>query len=609
MCAINGITEKNRELVERMNFVTKHRGPDGSHISELNDITLGHNRLSIIDVREVANQPFVSDDGRFIIVYNGELYNFKELKKELSQYTYKTDSDTEVLLNSYRTWGSDCVNRFNGIFAFGIWDTEKKELFLARDQFGVKPLYYAMHNGQFIFSSEIKAILESGIPRILDHDAFAHYMRLLYTPGEDTLFRGIKRLLPAHTLIFKNGDIKIASYFELPKANLFTEVSRSEIHRSIRDTLDASVKRQLVADVPVGVYLSGGIDSTAILDATSRVHGAIDTFSIGFDLGEGEEAEKFNADFKMAEITATHYGSRHHGHILKSEDVVTLIEESVWHMDEPVANLTTLAQLKLAEYAKKEVSVVLGGDGGDELFGGYKRHGFAKRLLPYWQLPKAIRGFAPTRIRKANVDSWSERYLLFLAQKDDVLSRILVTPQSNATDTYFKNHYFSKTMNATFLDDMMHADLNSWLVDESLLRSDKMSMAHGLEQRVPLLDIELALLSRTIPSSYKTTFFDTKKVFKDALAERLPKHVLNQPKRGWISPGAKWLRRPEVASYIRTVLSPTYYAPTAHLFNWVEIERMYEAHLARTEYHLTPLWSIIVFQIWARKFSVTCPTK
>ncbi len=607
MCGINGITQQNKELVERMNFVTKHRGPDGSHISELEGVTLGHNRLSIIDVREIANQPFVSDDGRYTIVYNGELYNFKELKSELSEYTYKTEGDTEVLLNAYRAWGSACVNRFNGIFAFAIWDAEKKELFLARDQFGVKPLYYTMHAGKFIFSSEIKAILESDIPRVMNATAFSHYMRLLYTPGEDTLFAGIKRLLPGYTLVFKNGVVTTSPYYTLPQASLSTSASLSQIHERVRDALDTSVKRQLIADVPVGVYLSGGIDSTAVVDAVSRVHGAIDTFSIGFDLEAGEEAGKFNADFEMAEMTARHYGTRHHGHMLKSEDVVSLIEESVWHMDEPVANLTTLAQLKLAEYAKKEVSVVLGGDGGDELFGGYKRHGFAKRLLPYWHLPKMLREIAPLRVRKANVNSWSERYLLFLSQKDDILSRILATPHSTDTDTYFKEHYFSNTTSATFLDDMMQADLNSWLVDESLLRSDKMSMAHGLEQRVPLLDIDFAILSRTIPSTYKTTFFDTKKVFKDSLKGRLPAHVLNQPKRGWISPGAKWLRRPEVAEYISTVLSPTYYPETAHLFNWPEIGRMYEAHRARTEYHLAPLWSVIVFQIWARRFSITAP--
>jgi asparagine synthase (glutamine-hydrolysing) len=605
MCAINGITGENKELVIRMNEATKHRGPDGSRVWEGEGITLGHNRLSIIDLRDVASQPFVSEDGRFVIVYNGELYNFKDLKKELAHFSYKTEGDTEVLLNAYRTWGAACVKRFNGIFAFAIWDTKEKELFLARDQFGVKPLYYTEVGGQFIFSSEIKGILESDTLRVLDREAFSHYIRLLYTPGEQTLFRGIKKILPGHVLRVKDGHIEMTMYYAIPDVQVSEPKSQRKFHAQIREGLDNAVKQQLVADVPVGVYLSGGIDSTAIVDSVSRVHGSIDTFSIGFDLGEDEESEKFNADFKMAEVTASYYKTRHHGHLLKSNDIVSLIEESIWHMDEPVGNLTTLAQLKLAKYAKQDVSVVLGGDGGDELFGGYKRHGLARKLLPYWHLPKGLRACAPHQLRKANIDSWSTRYMLFLAQKDATLKRILAIPTEDSTDNFFRTHYFTDTTHATFLDDMMRADMNSWLVDESLLRSDKMSMACGLEERVPFLDNNLVALARTIPSAYKTTFFETKKILKDALKERLPAHVFNQPKRGWISPGAKWLRRPEVASYIKDVLSPAYYSETKNLFKWDEIEHMYAAHLEKREYHLTPLWSVIVFQIWARRFGVT----
>ncbi len=604
MCAINGITQKNTELVKRMNKATLHRGPDGSFVWESLRVTLGHNRLSIIDVRAVANQPFVSDDGRYVLVYNGELYNFKELRTELSQFSYRTESDTEVLLNAYRAWGKGCVRRFNGIFAFAIWDTQTEELFLARDSFGVKPLYYSLEKGNLIFSSEIKGILESGALSILNKDAFSHYMRLLYTPGEDTLFTGIKRLLPGHTLTFKDGNLEIDAYYKIPEGSTDTKTSREAFKTQIQEALDLAVKRQLVSDVPVGVYLSGGIDSSAVLDSVTRVHGSIDTFSVGFDLEETEESEKFNADFKMAEKTATHYGTRHHGYILKSEDIVTLIEESVWHMDEPVANLTTLAQLALASHAKKDVSVVLGGDGGDELFGGYKRHRLARRLIPYWKLPRGIRALLPDKTQKVNLHSWPERYLFFLAQKEKAMSRILSSQYSDTTAAFFNEQYFANTTSTSFLDDMMHADLNSWLVDESLLRSDKMSMAHGLEQRVPFLDIDLVTLARSIPSPYKTTFFDTKKILKDALRDRLPEHIFNQPKRGWISPGAKWIRRPEVASYIKTVLSPSYYSGTKELFNWTELESMYDAHVAKKEYNLIPLWSVIVFQIWARRFNV-----
>ncbi len=429
-------------------------------------------------------------------------------------------------------------------------------------------------------------------------------MRLLYTPDADTLFEGVKKVLPGHMLTFANGRVAINQYYTIPEGGTDTKTSRVDFHTRIQTSLDRAVKRQLVADVPVGVYLSGGIDSTAVVDAVSRVHGNIDTFSIGFELEEHEESEKFNTDAILASKTAQHYGTKHHEYTLESRDIVSLIEESIWHMDEPVGNLTTLAQMKLAEYARKDVTVVLGGDGGDEIFGGYKRHGFARRLLPYWRLPGTLRTLAPNRLRKANLDSWTDRYLLFLAQKDTTLNTLLRETHVDITTPYFKEQYFKNTTSATFLDDMMRADLNSWLVDESLLRSDKMSMAHGLEQRVPLLDIDMVALARSIPASYKVTYFETKKIFKDSLKGRIPEYVFNQPKRGWIAPGAKWLRRPEVASYVKTVLSPAYYEPTSALFNWPLIERMYGEHTERRGYHLTPLWSVIVFQVWARRFGI-----
>ncbi len=604
MCGINGVIGEKKELIERMNRVTVHRGPDGSKIWESGDITLGQNRLSIIDLRSVADQPFVSADGRFVVLLNGEIYNYRELKTELSQFQFRSEGDTEVLLNAYRMWGKQCVGRLNGIFSFAIWDAQEKELFIARDPIGVKPLYYFHDKKSFVFSSEIKAVLEGGMERSLNRDAFSKYMCLLYTPGESTLISGIQRLLPGHTLTYKEGEIVLNQYYSIPISQNEVGVSKGELESRIRTTFDAVISRQLIADVPVGVYLSGGIDSTVITDVVSRVHSNIDTFSIGFDLEDNEESEKFNADYNLAEKTAKHYGTHHHGFKLDSKDVVTLLEEHVWHMDEPVGNLTALAQLKLAEYAKKHVSVVLGGDGGDELFGGYKRHGLAKKLLMYWRLPELLRTHAPARLQKANLDTWAARYLLFLGQKDDVLSRLCNGVDRKSTVDFFQSHFFEKTTPQTFLDDMMRADLSSWLVDESLLRSDKMAMAHGLEQRVPFLDTELVELARGIPSTYKVTLTETKKILKDAFKDRLPSYVLNQPKRGWISPGAKWLRRPEVSEYIKTVLSPSYYEETRHLFKWSNIEQMYGDHTSRKGYYLTPLWSVIVFQIWARRFSI-----
>lgn len=607
MCGINGITRNDRILIERMNQVTAHRGPDGSFIYEDKGVTLGHNRLSVIDVREVANQPFLSDDGRYVIVYNGELYNFKELKAELNGYTYRTVGDTEVVLNAYRKWGSAAVKRFNGMFAFAIWDTKEQTLFLARDRFGIKPLYYGFHNDAFVFSSEIKGVLEAGIPRVLHMSAFMLYMQLLYVPGKETLFEGVERLLPGTMMTYKDGVISTETYYTIPHTPLTTKSSYSELTQGILDRLDQGVTRQLISDVPLGIYLSGGIDSTAVLDSATRMHGQMETFSIGFDLGQEEESDKFNADFDLAERTAKHYGARHRGYTIQGSEVVPLLMQATRHHDMPIGNLTALAQLKLAEEAKKQVTVVLGGDGGDELFGGYKRHALAQRLLYYWKLPAVLRKFAPPRLRKANVTEWEKRYMLFLAQKDNILHRILNVNHSSPLASFYRSEYFSGTTNASFLDDMMRADLGSWLPDESLLRSDTMSMAYGLEERVPLLDNDLADFAHHIPSRYKVTLTHTKKIFKDALRTRLPEHVFNQPKRGWISPGAKWLRRTEMQSYTHEVLDATYYAETSSLFNWDELQDMYASHIEKREYHLTPLWAVIAFQIWAKEYNVTVP--
>ncbi len=609
MCAINGFNFNNENLIKRMNCVTRHRGPDGTGVFLNDEMTLGHNRLSIIDTRKIAAQPMVSNDGRYVIVLNGEIYNFRELRNELaSGYTFRTNSDTEVLLASYRKWGSKCVNKLNGMFAFAIWDTNKKELFLGRDQIGIKPLYYFWDEKQLIFSSEIKGILEHKVPRKLDTSAFAHYFRILYVPEPRTMFEGIKKLPPAHFATLVEGKFTLTRYWSshvLP----VKRGDRKKIDVELKKRVCESVKRQLISDKPLGIYLSGGIDSSIVLDCASRERTApLDTFSVGFDVTVDEERGKYNADFDLARRTAQYYGTKHHELLLPSTDIPQLFERVMKQTDDPISNPTAIPMMELANFAKQHVDVVLSGDGGDELFGGYERYRLSLAATKFQCLPDFMKYLANfnTRTKKLNIPAGIERYSLFMFEREDVLSRVLSTDLVNEkTHRFFEEHYGMTAGVNDFESVFMDVDRQSWLVDESLSLADKMSMSAGLEQRVPLLDVELVMFSAGIPLQYKVDLFNTKIILKNAFRVDIPDFLFKQPKRGWFSPGAKWLRRPSMRRFVGDVLTPTYYSPTSALFEWESIRTVFEDHCEKREYNLTVLWALISFQLWARTYQVT----
>ena len=590
MCAINGFNWRDEVLCRRMNAVTAHRGPDGTAIYASDGVTLGHNRLAIIDLDSRSSQPMKSSDGNLVITYNGELYNYLNLKKELGNYQYRTESDTEVILVAYQKWGRDCVKKFDGIFAFAIWDMNRKEIFLARDQMGVKPLYYYYQNGKFIFSSEIKAILKHDITRRLNLGAFNHYMRLLYAPAPDTMFEGIKKLLPGHYLVFTKdkypdprlSDGQASVYWEASSEK--TKLNYAEAKVELRERVLASVRQQLVSDRPLGVYLSGGIDSSIITASVKKVRNSIDTFSVGFALSEGEQESKFNADFDLARETAKYFGTTHHEIMLEASNVWDLLIESIWHLDEPVSNATAVPMLALSRFAGGDVRVVLSGDGGDELFGGYPRYQ-RSRILDYLHLPVSV----------------NKRFERFMFQKDDVLSKIISSRYWNSGLMSNKLQQGPSGVNKT--EQLMRLDRQSWLVDEALLRADKLAMANAVEARVPLLSTELINLANSLPISWKVSPFNTKIILKEAFVNDLPTNVLGAPKRGFFSPGAKWLRRPDILTHVRDVLKSDYHAGSTDLFDWSAVNNMLERHVAG-EYHYNPLWAIITFQIWAKRFDI-----
>lgn len=611
MCGISGFNFEDKEAIEKMNTKIAHRGPDAAGIFVSPGISLGHRRLSIIDLSQAANQPMESTDGRYVIVYNGELYNFFDLKKELSgKYEFKTASDTEVVLASFIAWGADCLAKFNGIFAFAIWDKKKQELFLARDRFGVKPLYYYYGGGKFIFASEAKAILEhSFVRRKLNIGALNNYFRFLYVLGPETMWEDIKKLPPGHFAVCGRGELKISRYFELAVKNEIKNMKTAE--KMAADAMFLAVKRQLVSDRPVGLFLSGGLDSSVICAAMAReASGPVKTFSVGFDIDI--EKEKFNADFLTAQATASHFGTHHHPLLVSASDVRDNFENCVVSMDEPVSNHVQVATYLLAREAKREVAVVLGGDGGDEIFGGYDRYYYADLVEKTWRLAPFLKGsrlfrrlgaLAGRKNMAAKFTAPDELclYLSFMAQKEEIVLAFLL-PEYNLplAEAAYRSYFDRRGIDIA--SKMMAADLSTWLADESLIRSDKLAMAHGLEERVPFLDNDLVDLAFSIPSKFKLiNAYHGKKVLRRAFRGIVPDSVLDQRKRGFFSPAAKWLRT-GLKDFAYEILSPNYTNKTDGLFNWTAVKKILDEHIEHKNYSLNTIWSLMTFQVWARNY-------
>jgi asparagine synthase (glutamine-hydrolysing) len=574
-----------------MNEATKHRGPDGTAIFTSNGVTLGHNRLAIIDPDPRSNQPMTDASGRYTIVFNGEIYNYKDLRFTIHDYRFKTESDTEVILAGYAKWGKEIFNRMNGPYALAIHDRDTGEVVLARDPAGINPLYVAKVQGLpagrqgWAFSSEIKGLLETRIPRTVDHDAFALYMRTLYVPGPRTMFVGIEKFPVGTVGVIKNRVITYSDITYKAKA----EPLDWKDSRGLRDTVISAVTRQLLSDRPLGIYLSGGIDSSAVLASAMTARTQMDTFSVSFALGENEEAGKFNADADIARRTAKHFGATHHDFVIRPEEAFGLLAEAAYYLDEPVGNATSAAQFALSKFAREKVVVALTGDGGDEVFGGYERYRLS-RLMDLYQsfVPFSL----PGRLAKLNTKTLAERFALFHFQKDNEVNDLLMHPRAVPYMELLGNN-------------LMEMDRETWLVDESLLRTNKLSMAHALEPRPPLLDLELMAAVREFPFEKQVSYFDTKILLKRAFKDVLPEWVINQPKRGWFSPGAKWLRHPAFAKEVDTALAPGYAPATDGLFNWEGIKKALVEHRTRARYRAPALLAILMFQLWSKRFNVS----
>ena len=623
MCGIHGLYQFDgsappSNVLSAMGNATRHRGPDdeGMHIDGPCGIAM--RRLSIIDLAG-GHQPLSNVDQTLWLVCNGEIYNYRELRGELQArgYVFKTASDSEVMLHLYDAEGDAFVERLNGMFDFALWDARRKRLLIGRDRLGVKPLY-VLHDGKRLaFASEAKALLAlPGVRAELDHAVVGDYLHLGYVAAPGCIFKGIRKLPPATLLSVEGGQVRQWCYWRLPEKVEPGRTERDWTDR-VRAQLEESVRMQMVSDVPIGAFLSGGIDSSAVVAFMARhSEHPIRTYSIGF---EGGTAETLYNELPYARRVAELFGTQHREIVVKP-DVVSLLPKLLWHMDEPLSDTAFITTFLVSEFARQDVKVILSGVGGDELFGGYRRYlggHYAQRLrkLPRWlrrsaafaaeRLPADRHSSALNTMRLAKGFLASaelghdERYRSYL----QVLDRQAVSSlmrDGNAAGSDALAGAFESAGSLDAMNRMFAIDVRTQLPDDLLLLTDKMSMAVSLECRVPLLDHELVELAAAIPESMKLRNGRLKHIMKESLAGVLPPDILDRKKRGFGTPMGAWLKR-ELAPMLRGLLAPQVIRDRG-LFNVPGVERLMAEHQANRTDATDALLSLMNLEIWSRLY-------
>jgi asparagine synthase (glutamine-hydrolysing) len=633
MCGINGIalSERSRRridvgLLEVMRDVLTHRGPDDDGIYVSDRIGLGHRRLSIVDVA-AGHQPMTNEDGSLRIVYNGEIYNHADFRAELEArgHTYQTHCDTETILHLYEEEGAACVEKLRGMFAFAIWDERRRELFIARDRLGVKPLYYAEDaDGSLYFASEIKALLAArAVTPEINFAALPDYLANHSTSGEQTLFRGVRRLLPGHTLLWRDGHTEIKKYWDVSFTAGDDDDDR-ETRRSDKQYIDEwtelfreSVRLRLMADVPLGMFLSGGIDSSAIAAMMSKmVSEPIKTFSVAFNEREANELE-------YARLVARAFGTDHHEIIIDAEKFFAALPQLVWHEDEPLAHPASVPLFFVSQLASQHVKVVLTGEGSDETLAGYERYRKTVYNLAlghkYQSLtPSALQNLVRRRLENGGGRLRQKLRRTFLCLPAEieslyfdnfaVFSRAmqgeLLTPETReragVLDPYTDSRAYFETSDAeTLLDRLLYADIKTYL-HELLMKQDQMSMAASIESRVPFLDHKLVEFTARLPERLKLRGWTTKYILRQSMKGVLPEAILKRSKMGFPVPLARWFRtsfRPVIDDY---VLGER--AASRGLFEPGFVRRVVAEHQSGARNHSERLWSLVNFEMWMRRF-------
>lgn len=610
-----------RERLVAMRDRLTHRGPDDAglyaHADDRVAVGLAHRRLSIIDTRTVGRQPMASADGRLWVTFNGEIYNFAELRADLEArgHRFRTRTDTEVLLYLYRERGADMLPSLIGMFAFAIWDADRRRLLLARDRLGIKPLFLSEPgDGTLLFASEIKALLASGVvDDAVDLQAHHDYLALNYVPGPRTMLAGVRKLQPAHAVLWEDGRARTFRYWD----QVFHSVAPRRAPglraaaRAVREGLDRAVRRRLVADVPLGMFLSGGIDSSAVLASmAAQSTGPVEAFTIRF-----EEASYDESDY--ARLAARRFGARHHVETVRP-DADTFLEPLVEAFDEPYADSSAIPLWYLCRLARRHVTVALGGDGGDELFAGYRTH-VAYRLAHFYrQLPAAVRerlvpamvDRLPVSHAKVSFDLKARQFVAaasaavpdahygfkeFLSEPLRAELRARPAPEVEPTVRLFRSAFAAHAFRDG-LDGVLYSDFQIYLPDDILVKVDRMSMIHGLEARVPFLDHELVELAASLPARYKLPGLRTKHVLKQALWGRVPLRILERGKAGFNVPMAQWLLGP-LRPLVRDMLSPAR-VQSIGLWRPEGVARLLDEHESRRRDWSRTLWALLVFVLW-----------
>lgn len=625
MCGIVGTVHKNGRggdqlVVRRMCGLITRRGPDDEGFYFGDRVGLGMRRLSIIDLH-AGKQPIHNEDKTVWVVFNGEIYNYRELRRDLEKRGHRllTASDTECLVHLYEDFGEELVSHLRGMFAFAIWDDRQKKLLLGRDRLGIKPCYYRQHDGALYFGSELKCLLAiEGMERRISLPALSDYLTFKYVPGPQTIYEGIRELPPAHVGLWSDGSFHVKRYWQLKPASGETR-SLDYYAEGLLHELEEAVRLHLVSEVPLGAFLSGGIDSSAIVALMSRVgQGKVKSFTIGFEDGQVGVDER-----PFARTIATQYGTDHSEYLYEDPErqIAAMLPAIVRSFDEPFADSSAIPNYMISEAARKYVTVALSGTGGDELFAGYERYRGALAAERYRHIPRLVRqgllnplinllpevraaGLWIDRLKRftQGVDlPLPERYQRFLAAFDESEKRELFSDDVRQTLMCEKNYWTPLAMEQVeatedLLEWMLQTDLHTYLPDDELRKTDRLSMWHSLEVRVPFLDHKVVEFAATIPEKYKLHGMTKKYVLIQALDGIIPKHILRRRKQGFSIPLSDWLRGP-LRDFVRDHLSVGAIAKAGY-FDAATVQKLLGEHERHVRNHEVKIWTLLVFMVW-----------
>lgn len=629
MCGICGlIGQADKEKLSSMLGTISHRGPDdeGTYISKTitgETLGLGHRRLSIIDLSKAGHQPMSSIDGQIWLTFNGEIYNYLDLRNDLISrgHKFRSNTDSEVIIAAYQEWGEQCVIRLNGMFAFAIWDNYLQKLFIARDRLGIKPVYYAQTKDGFAFASEIKALLALDLPREIDLSSLHQYLTFLWVPDPKTLFKNIYKLPPAHYLTYQQGELETVEYWDIKfnEDHRYTEEYWAE---SLLESLRNSTKSQLVSDVPLGAFLSGGVDSSSIVALMQQETGKqVNTYTIGFT-SEDLSYDVIPDDVKYARKVGELFKTNYHEAILKPE-VFDLLPKLIWHMDEPIADPAIITSFLICRAARETLTVLLSGMGGDEIFSGYPRHLAVKIAEFYNLIPQPISSSIVSALPASKPGMFNAIFrnlhklaksanLPFQAQylgygtyftneeKQKVYSQDLRQQTKNFNAYEKHEHFFNRVKTEHWVNQMLYIDTKLFLPCLNLTYTDKTSMATSLEVRVPFLDHELVEMSARIPAELKLRGFTRKYILKRALKGLLPDSIIYRKKAGFSAPLRAWLRR-DFASLVEDLLSESR-LKTRGFFDPVEVKRVIDANKQGKEDNSLKIFQLLTFEMWYQRF-------